>query len=43
MTEEEKTHNGERTVSSISGVGKSGTATFKQMKLDYYLTPYTEC
>ena len=43
MTEEEKTHNRETMVSSISGVGKTGAAIFKQMKLDYYLTPYTEC
>ena len=43
MTEEEKTHNGERMASSMSGVGKTGTATFKQMKLDYHLTPDTEC
>ena len=40
MTEKEKTHNGERMVLSLSGVGKTGTATFKQMKLDYHLTPY---
>ena len=36
-----KIHNGEKTVSSIGGTGKTGSY-MKRMKLEYFLTPYTK-
>ena len=38
MTNEARTYNGEKTVSSMSGAGKT-TATCKRMKLKHSLTP----
>ena len=45
MTMEQKTYHGEKTISSINGVGKPpphGKSTCKGMKLDQHLTPYTK-
>ena len=49
MTKEERIYNGEKTVSSISGAGKTGQlhvkewkATCKRMKLECSLIPYTK-
>ena len=41
MTKEARIYNGEKTVSSISGAGKTA-ATCKRMKLEYSVTPYTK-
>ena len=41
MTKEAKIYNGEKTVSLISGVGKTGSS-HKRMKLEHSLTPYTK-
>ena len=38
----DKNIQGEKTVSSISGAGKKWAATFKRMKLEESLTPYTK-
>ena len=40
MTKETSIYNGEKTVPSTSGSGK--TATYKRMKLEHSLTPYTK-
>ena len=40
MTKEAKIYNGEKTVDSISGAGKTGQLHVK-VKLEYSLTPYT--
>ena len=40
MTKQAKIHNGEKTASSISGVGKTGQLHAKE--LNYFLTLYTE-
>ena len=42
MTKEARIHNGEKTVSSISGEGENCTATGKRMKLEHFQTPYTK-
>ena len=42
MTKEARIYNGERTAYSISGARKNCTATYKRMKLEHFLTPYTK-
>ena len=42
MTKDAKIYNREKTVSSISGAGKSGQLTCKRMKLKHSLAPYTK-
>ena len=39
---EARIYNGEKTVSSISGAGKTGAATCKRMKLEHSITHYTK-
>ena len=41
MIKEARTYDGEKTVSSINGAGKT-TATCKRMKLEHSLTTYTK-
>ena len=41
MTKKAKIHNGEKTVSSTNGAEKTGQLHVKKMKLEHYLTPYT--
>ena len=40
MTKEARLYNGEKTVSSINGAGKTGQLHVKKMKLEHSLTPY---
>ena len=40
MAREPRTYNGERTVSSVNGVGKTGQPSCKIIKLDHCLTLY---
>ena len=42
LRKEARIFNGENTASSISGAGKNSTATYKRMKLDHSITPYTK-
>ena len=42
MTKEARIYNGEKTVSSISGAGKTGQLHVKELKLEHSLTPYTK-
>ena len=42
MTKEARIHNGEKTVSSISGAGKTGQLHVKIINLDTNLTPFTK-
>ena len=41
LTKEARIYNGAKTASSASGAGKTGQLTCKQMKLEHFLTPYT--
>ena len=40
LTNEAKIYNGEKTISLISGAGKTGQPHCKIMKLEHFLTPY---
>ena len=42
LTKEARIYNGEKTVSSINGVGKTGQLHIKRMKLEHFLTPHTK-
>ena len=42
MTKEARIYNGGKTVSSISGAGKTGQLHVKRMKLEHCLTPFTK-
>ena len=42
LTNEARIYSGEKTVSSISGAGKTGQLHVKENKLEYSLTPYTK-
>ena len=35
-------HNGVKTISLISGAGKTGQPLVQEMKLEHFLTPYTK-
>ena len=41
MTKKARLYSGDKTVSSISGAGKTGQL-HEKMKLEHYLTPYTK-
>ena len=42
LTKEAIIYDGEKTVFSISGAGKTGQIHVKKMKLEYFLTTYTK-
>ena len=42
LTKEPKIYNGEKTISLTSGAGKTGQPLVKELKLEQFLTPYTE-
>ena len=42
MTKEARIYDGEKTVSSISGAGKTGQLYVKEWNLEHSLTPYTK-
>ena len=42
MTKQARLYNGAKTASSINGAGKTGPLHVKRMKLEHFLTPYTE-
>ena len=42
LTKEVRIYNGEKTISLTSGAGKTGQPLEKRMKLEHFLTPYTE-
>ena len=42
MTKEARIYNGETTACSISGDGKTGPVTWKRMKSEHFLIPYTK-
>ena len=41
-TKEARIYNGLKTISLISGAGKTGQPLVKEMKLEHFLTPYTK-
>ena len=42
LTKEARIYNGLKTISLISGAGKTGQPLVKRMKLEHFLTPYTK-
>jgi len=42
LTKEARIYNGSKTASSVNGARKTGPATYKRMKLEHFLTPYTK-
>ena len=42
MTKEARVYKGGKTISSISGAGKTGQLHVKRVKLEHFLTPYTK-
>ena len=42
LTKEEKVYNGQKTVSSTRGAGKTGPLSVKKKILEHFLTPYTK-
>ena len=42
MTKEATVYKGGKTISSISGAGKTGQLHVKKVKLEHFLTPYTK-
>ena len=42
LTKEARIYNGVKTISLISGAGKTGQPLVKEMKLEHFLTPYTK-
>ena len=41
-TKKARIYNGEKTTSLTSGAGKTGQPLVKRMKLEHFLTPYTQ-